>query len=422
MSTTPKLDVYDPPGRILVHGAAYQDLDRWHRAAEQLRRADTLPLVHEEGWQPFWAITRHAEVAEIERQNVLFPNTETSVLLPEAALAQQKKSGAQIKTLVHMDDPEHAKYRRLTNEWFKPSNLRKLFEARVGELAKRYVDRMASLGSECDFARDVALLYPLHVIMSILGVPEEDEPRMLRLTQQLFGNEDPEFAGEDRNAALLAAALDFKQYFDRMTDDRRAHPRDDIATVLSTAQIDGAPMPEIERLGYYMIVATAGHDTTSATLAAGVDALMKNPDQLRVLQQDPSLIDNAVEEMIRWATPVRHFLRQATEDYTLRGTRVRAGDWLMLVYLSANRDDAVFGDPYRFDVRRRNASEHIAFGTGVHFCLGAHLARMELKAFLAELLPRLDSIEPTGPGEQMIANFVGGLKRLPVRYRMRAAA
>ena len=420
MSTTPKLDVYDPPGRILVHGAAYQDLDRWHAAAEQLRRAETLPRVDEAGWQPFWAVTRHSEVAEIERQNVLFPNTETSVLLPEAALAQQKKSGVQIKSLVHMDDPEHAKYRKLTNEWFKPSHLRKLFEARVGELAKRYVDRMASFGTECDFARDVALYYPLHVIMSILGVPEEDEPRMLRLTQQLFGNEDPEFAGEDRNAALLAAALDFKQYFDRMTDDRRTHPREDIATVLSTAQIDGAPMPEIERLGYYMIVATAGHDTTSATLASGVEALMNNPDQLRALQQDPSLLDNAVEEMIRWGTPVRHFLRQATEDYTLRGAKIAAGDWLMLVYLSANRDDAMFADPYRFDVRRKNANEHIAFGTGVHFCLGAHLARMELKAFIRELLSRLESIEPNGPSEHMIANFVGGLKRLPVRYRLRA--
>jgi cytochrome P450 len=415
-------DPYDPPGRVLVDGTAYQDLARWHRAAEQLRRAPTLTRVAEDGCWPFWAITRHAEVAEIERQNVLFPNTETSVLLPEAALREQKQSGVQIKSLVHMDDPEHAKYRKLTNEWFKPSNLRKLFEQRVGELAKRYVDRMAALGGTCDFARDVALYYPLHVIMSILGVPEEDEPRMLRLTQQLFGNEDPELAGgTDRNAALLAAAIDFKAYFDRMTDDRRTEPRDDIATVLSTATIDGAPMPEIERLGYYMIVATAGHDTTSGTLAAGVEALMHDPEQLHALRDDPSLLDNAVDEMIRWATPVRHFLRRATADYTLRATRIAAGDWLMLVYLSANRDDAVFPDPYRFDMRRKNASEHLAFGTGVHFCLGAHLARMELKAFLRELLPRLEFIEPAGPAEHVVANFVGGLKRLPVRYALRAA-
>jgi len=422
MSRAPAPDPFVPPTRILVDGTAYQDLPRWHRAAELLRRAPALPRVEAEGFQPFWAVTRHAEVAEIERQHELFPNTETSVLLPRAALEEQKALGVQIKTLVHMDDPEHATYRRLTNDWFKPTNLRNLFERRVAELARRYVDRMAALGTACDFARDVALYYPLHVIMSILGVPEEDEPRMLRLTQQLFGNEDPELAGEDRNAALVMAAMDFKQYFDAMTEDRRARPRDDIATVLANAAIDGAPMPEIERLGYHMIVATAGHDTTSATLAGGVDALLDHPDQLRALQADPSLIPNAVDEMIRWVTPVRHFLRQARRDYTLRDTRVAAGDWLMLVYLSANRDDAVFADPYRFDIRRPNADEHLAFGIGVHYCLGAHLARMELRAFLRELLPRLEAIERAGEPEHVIATFVGGLKRLPVRYRLRPAA
>lgn len=426
MSTMPSdapADLYDPPGKILVDGRAYQDLDRWHRAAEQLRRSPELPRVEAPGFDPFWAITRHAEVAEIERQNERFPNTETSVLLPRAAREEQMAKGAQIKTLVHMDDPEHAKYRRVTNDWFKPGNLRRLFERRVEELSRHYVDRMAELGEQCDFARDVALYYPLHVIMSILGVPEEDEPRMLRLTQQLFGNEDPELAGvADRSEALLMAAIDLKQYFDGMTADRRANPRDDIATVLAQATIDGQPMPELERFGYHAIVATAGHDTTSATLAGGVEMLARDPEQLELLRRDPSLIDNAVEEMIRWVTPVRHFLRQAREDYVLRDTRIAAGDWLMLVYLSANRDDTVFEDPYRFDVRRKNASEHIAFGTGVHFCLGAHLARLELRAFLRELVSRLEHLEPAGPPEEAIASFVGGLKRLPLRYKLRPAA
>lgn len=405
--------------RIFVDGTAYQDLDAWHRDAETLRRAPRLLRVEAEGFRPFWAVTRHAEVRDIERQPQAFLNTEHSVLLPDAALAQQQASGVQIKSLVHMDAPDHPKYRALTNDWFKPANLRRLFEARVGELARRYVDRMADFGGRCDFARDIALYYPLQVIMSILGVPEADEPRMLRLTQQLFGNEDPEFAGEDRGAALLGAALDFYQYFDAMTADRRVHPADDIATVLATATIDGAPIGDLERMGYYIIVATAGHDTTSATLAGGVEALMQRPDQLRALQADPALIDNAVEEMVRWVTPVRHFLRQATRDAVVRDTPIAAGDWLMLNYLSANRDDAVFADPYAFDVRRANADEHLAFGTGVHFCLGAHLARLELRTFLRELLPRLESIEPDGPAEQTIATFVGGLKRLPVRYRLR---
>ncbi len=413
------MDIDHAAARIFVDGTAYQDLAAWEHTAAALRAAPRLACARAEGHYPFWAITRHREVWEVERQPELFHNTETSVLLPVAALERQRALGAQIKTLVHMDAPEHPKYRGLTNEWFKPAHLRRLFESRVTELARRYVDRMAALAPCCDFARDIALYYPLQVIMSILGVPESDEPRMLQLTQQLFGNEDPEFAGDDRAAAMLAAALDFHRYFSAMTEDRRAHPAADLASVLATATIDGAPIGDLERLGYYIIIATAGHDTTSATLAGGLDALMRHPDQLRALQADPTLIDNAVEEMIRWVTPVRHFMRQATRDTVIRDTPIAAGDWLLLSYLSANRDTSVFPDADRFDIGRPNADQHLAFGTGVHFCLGAHLARLELRTFLRELLPRLEAIEPDGEPEHTIASFVGGIKRLPIRYRMR---
>ena len=410
------------PGAIFTSAEAYTHDAHWHEAAAWLRANDPIHLVEHPEYPPFWVLTRHADVMDIERQNDTFLNTDDSVLQRASVINARKAKGTpSLRTLINMDGKQHKDYRGLTADWFRPASLKKL-DGRMAELAKHYVDKMAAHGPECDVAAEVALLYPLHVIMSILGVPEEDEPRMLRLTQQLFGNEDPELAGEDRNAALIAAAVDFKQYFDAMTDDRRRQPRDDIATVLANATIDGAPMPEIERLGYYMIVATAGHDTTSATLAGGVDALLDHPDQLRALRADPSLLPNAVDEMIRWVTPVRHFLRQAKADYTLRDTRIAAGDWLMLVYLSANRDDGVFADPYRFDVRRKNADQHLAFGTGVHYCLGAHLARMELRAFLQELVSRLESIERAGAPEQTIATFVGGLKRLPVRYRLRPAA
>lgn len=407
---------------IFVDGTAYQDLASWHRAAARLRAAPRLARVEAPGFVPFWAVTRHAEVWEIERRPEQFHNTEASVLFPTAALAQQRSLGVQIKTLVHMDAPEHPKLRAVTNDWFKPAHLRRLFERRVVELARRYVDRMAELGPRCDFARDVALFYPLHVIMSILGVPESDEPRMLQLTQQLFGNEDPDLGGGDRAAALVGAAVDFKQYFDAMTEHRRAHPADDLATVLATATIDGAPLGALERLGYFIIVATAGHDTTSATLAGGLQALLSAPDQLSALREDPTRLDNAVEEMIRWVSPVRHFLRQATAAAVIRDTPIPAGDWLLLSYLSANRDEQVFDEPHRFDIHRSNADHHLAFGTGVHFCLGAHLARLELRAFLAELLPRLETVELDGEPEQIVSTFVGGLKRLPIRYRLRAAA
>jgi cytochrome P450 len=409
-------------GRIFIDGDCYRDLDRWHAVAVALRRDAPVLRVAAEGFPPFWAVTRHADIMEIERQHERFQNTLESVLFPTDVYERQMASGMVIKSLVHMDGSEHRDYRKLTHDWFKPANLRRLFEVRLAELARHFVDRMLAFDGACDFARDIALYYPLHVIMSILGVPAEDEPRMLRLTQQLFGNEDPEFAGADRSQAMIDAAMDFHAYFGRLTEARRAQPANDIATILATGTVAGAPLGDIERLGYYMIVATAGHDTTAGTLASGLEALMGHPEQLRALQDDPALIANAVDEMIRWATPVRHFMRHATEDYVLAGTPIAAGDRLLLSYLSGNRDAAVFPDPFRFDVRRANADEHIAFGTGVHFCLGAHLARMELRAFLHELLPRLEHLEPGGEPEQVTATFVGGLKRLPIRYRLRPAA
>jgi cytochrome P450 len=344
------------------------------------------------------------------------------VLLPRRVYEQQVAQGLQIKSLVHMDDPEHKAYRMVTNDWFKPANLRRLVQERVDALARKFVDLMMERGPECDFAREIGLLYPLHVIMTILGVPERDEPRMLELTQRLFGSEDPEFATGDNVETLLRAAQDFHEYFSAMTLDRRANPVDDIATVLANGSIDGEPLGDIERLGYYIIVATAGHDTTSSSLNTGIELLCRHPDQMRRLQESPSAIDAAVEEIVRYSTPVRHFLRHAREDYELGGKRIAAGDALLMSYLSANRDESQFDDPMRFDIERANAGTHLAFGTGVHFCLGAHLARMELRAFLRELLGRLDAIEIAGEPTHVVSNFVGGLKNLPLRYAIRPAA
>jgi cytochrome P450 len=278
---------------------------------------------------------------------------------------------------------------------------------------------MVELGGACDFALDVARYYPLQVIMSILGVPESDELRMLELTQKLFGAEDPDFGVGEDPAARMAVVMDFIQYFARMTADRRANPGNDLASTIANGRIDGKPLGDLETIGYYVIVATAGHDTTSSTLAGGLEALARNPEQLRALQREPALIENAVEEMIRWVTPVRHFLRYAQEDYTLRGTHIAKGDTLMMSYLSANRDEEVFADPFRFDVTRADASNQLSFGTGVHFCVGANLARMELRTFFEELLPRLESLELTGPTEYTAATFVGAPKRVPIRYRLR---
>ena len=405
--------------RIFVDPQAYVDQHAWHATAAQLRREDPVHRVQVEGFEPFFAVTRHADVVEIERQHDKFWNTQNAVLGQTAATERLRASGADIKTLIHMDGAEHRAHRKITNDWFKPANLRQTLEQAIDRLARKYVDRMLELGGECDFASEVALYYPLQVIMSVLGVPESDEPRMLELTQKLFGAEDPDFGGADPEQALLAALMDFATYFNHMTADRRARPTRDIASTIANAAVDGEPLGDLQSIGYYVIIATAGHDTTSSSLAGGLEALIRHPDQLRALQADPRLIDNAVDEMIRWVSPVRHFMRTAQQDYVLGTTPIRAGERLLLSYLSANRDETVFADPFRFDARRHNAEEHIAFGIGVHFCLGAHLARMELRTSFRELLPRLESIELAGETQYTASTFVGGPKRVPIRYRLR---
>jgi cytochrome P450 len=248
---------------------------------------------------------------------------------------------------------------------------------------------------------------------------------MLKLTQEVFGSEDPDVAARattgDGTPVGLAALMDLAQYFQSITADRRAHPRTDVASTIANASIDGQPLGELETAGYYAIVATAGHDTTSSSLAGGLEALIRDPEALAALRDDPSLLPNAVDEMIRWVSPVRHFMRQAQENYVLDGTRIEAGDWFLLSYLSANRDERVFDEPFHFDIRRPNADRHLAFGIGVHFCLGAHLARLELQTFFRELLPRLEHVELAGESELMATTFVGGPKRMPIRYRLRAA-
>ena len=239
--------------------------------------------------------------------------------------------------------------------------------------------------------------------------------RSLKLTQELFGAEDPDFKrDENALAGLIQTVADFVAYFDGITADRKATPTDDLASVIANGIINGEPIGHKEQLGYYIIAATAGHDTTSASMAGGMLALIENPDQLQLLRDNPEHIGTAVDEIIRWVTPVKHFMRTAVEDATVGNVTVRKGESVLLSYPSANRDEDVFNEPFRFDVTR-SPNKHLSFGFGVHYCLGALLARMELKALLTELVPRLTHIELAGDPAFMKTLFVGGLKRLPVQ-------
>jgi cytochrome P450 len=406
-------------GAVFTDPTAYADDRRFHEACSLLRRDSPVHRVQMEHFNSFWALTRHAEVLEVERDNVRFINAPRPVLQRAFLDRRDAEQGRLLRTLIHMDDPDHRVYRKIAADWFHPRSLR-ILEDRIKVLARRFVDRMVDHDGECDFVRDVALDFPLYVILSLLGLPESDFPRMLKLTQELFGSEDADLQRSVDPDEQLMVIMDFLEYFSRVTADRRAHPTEDLASTLANARIDGEYLPDVDLASYYVIIAAAGHDTTSSTIAGGLQALVEHPDQLARLQADPSLMADAAEEMIRWVSPVKHFMRTATEDYELGGTRISAGESVYLAYLSANRDEAVFDDPFRFDVGRP-ANRHLAFGFGAHFCLGAQLARMETRLFFDELLSRLDEIEIVGDAPSSATLFVGGLKRLPIRYQIRPA-
>jgi cytochrome P450 len=409
------------PGALFSEPRTWADMDAWHDEVARLRRDEGAVQVTDEGYEPYLVLLRHRDVFDVSRDNAGWLNTARSVLGPDEAWRQQMASGMPLPaTLVHLDGDKHRKHRQVTNDWFKPASVGAR-QPRIDELARAFVDRMREMGGECDFARDIAQPYTLRVIMDIYGVPEEDEPLMMELTQGIFGAADPEFMGdaEDPAARSLQSVMTFVQYFNDLTTDRRACPRDDLASVIANGEVDGCPLGDVERLWYYIIVATAGHDTTSYALSGGFEALLGEPEQLSALQADPGLVVGATDEFIRWTSPVRHFLRYAVDDTEVAGHPVPAGGRVLLSYPSANRDEDTFVDAMRFDIRRPDADKLLSFGVGAHFCLGAQFARREVRTFLSTLLPELAGIEPAGDASWSHSHFVSGVKHLPVRYRFR---
>jgi cytochrome P450 len=404
-------------GQAFLTGVTFQDEALFHAVAAKLRHEDPVHWVEHPDFNPFYVLTKHADILDVELHPAEFLNAPRAILGHKAADEQRALQGHLVKSLVQMDDPEHRLHRNLTADWFLPKNLAKL-QGRLDELAQRSVQQMVDAGGEVDFARDIAMQYPLYVILAILGLPESDYPRMLQLTQELFGAEDPDFKREDdAMASLIQTVAEFVAYFDGITADRQAHPTEDLASVIANAMVEGNPIGHKEQLGYYIIAATAGHDTTSNSMSGGMHALISNPDQLARLQADPSLMPTAIDEMIRWTSPVKHFMRTATVDYDIRGTTVKAGQDVLLSYWSANHDEDVFADPFTFDVGR-TPNKHLAFGFGIHYCLGAMLARMEMKSLFGALLPRLQHIELAGEPQLTRSTFVSGHKHLPIRYQL----
>ncbi len=419
----------------IIDPASYVDWDRLLDRFDRLRReTPVVRVVNDEVHDPFWLVTSYDDVMRISKNNKLFLNSPRSVTFSD------KSSGAFVKSitggdpnlvrsLVALDAPTHPKYRRLTQDWFMPKNIGKM-EDEIRALAKVTVDRLLE-GSqkdgkyEADFVPLVSAPYPLHVVMQILGVPEADEQRMLFLTQQMFGGQDEDLnksgmanmTPEQIMQLVVGAVADFEAYFAKLTKEKRANPTDDVASVIANAKLDGAYLSDRDMAGYYIILAAAGHDTTSASTAGAMLALAEDPEQFARLKADRDLLPGIVEEAIRWTTPVQHFMRTAAEDTELGGQKIAKDDWLMISYVAANHDESVFPDPRKFDATR-SPNRHLAFGAGAHQCLGLHMARLEMRILFNELLDRIETLELAGEPKRAKSTFVGGLKTLPIRYSL----
>lgn len=409
----------------IVNTKLYANFEDSHELMTQIRRRDPVCYVKPVGFRPFWLVSKYDDVKEVERKSKIFLSSPRTGILPIDQEQNHLKAFGNVNgqnTLLSMDGESHAKMRHVTQLWFMPANLQKI-KTKIRELAQRHIDIIKDKGGECDFVNDVIVYYPLKVIMSLLGLPVTDDEKILRLTQQLFGNTDPDQGlsqGEgDLAASSFSALLEFREYLTGIMRERRENPTEDLASVIANATIDGELVNEEDVLGYYLVVFTAGHDTTSSTIAGALNTILDQPRLIDNLIQDGQWPENAVEECLRWVSPVRMFCRTAAEDYELRGKTIKKGESVALLYASANRDDEVFENPFKFDLNREVTPKHLGFGFGPHLCLGQYLARMEINEFMALLLKSVSTIEKTGDVPFVQSCFISGPKSLPIKVKFK---
>jgi cytochrome P450 len=393
---------------------------------EDLRANKPVCYVQPEGYRPFWAVSRYDDIKHVETNPEIFLAAPRALCWPIETEEMNVEAMGDVngtKMLVHMDGDEHRKHRMVAQPWFMPRHLKEL-RNRVEDAARLFVDEMEQHNGECDFVSDIALWYPLRLAMSMLGVPQEDEKEIYKKALRVLAPNDPDnmMEGLRPEEQLTQTMAEFGEYFGRMTEDRRKCPKDDIASIISNAAIDGEPLGLLELISYYVIVATAGHDTTSYAIAGGMKLFIENPEQLEKLRNNPDLMMNAVDEILRIVTPTKHFMRTAAQDTVVAGQEIKKGENLMLLWASANRDDTVFEAPNTFDIERKNAGANLTFGLGPHHCIGKQLARMEVQCFFEELLARFDNFEIVEEPEYVDAIIVVGLKRLKVKFKNRKNA
>jgi len=387
----------------LLDAATYAD-GFPHALFARLRRESPVGFQPEPAGPGFWALTRHAEVLAVSRDSATFSSARAGYMTPDmepAAVAQSRLM------LLGMDPPEHTRLRGLVNKGFTPRRVARL-EKRIRELATAIVDAVAARGA-CDFVSDVSGELPSLLIAELMGIPPDDGRQLYALTERMHQTGAP--------ADAQAAVLEMMRYSAGVRAAKRARPADDLASVLLRAELDGERLGDLEFDLFFLLLINAGGDTTRNLVASGMLALLRHESALEALRRDRALLPSAIEEMLRFCPPVVQFRRTATRDTELAGRKIREGEKVVMFYPSANRDEAVFADADRFDVRRA-PNPHLAFGGGgAHYCLGANLARLEIRCLFDAVLDRLHEIELAGPVERLHSWFIDGPRRMPVRFR-----
>jgi cytochrome P450 len=384
--------------------------DLWTR----LRAEAPVTYVEAPGFEPFWAITKHADIVEVAKQPLRFSSA-SGITLARAGQPPMLPS----EILVLLDPPKHGPVRRVVSARFTPKAVR----ARRDDVERIAVDVLDDAAPDTaagtsDFVERIAAPFPLAVIAWILGAPSDDWELLFRLTNEIIGKDDPEYRrpGETPGQTIKRARGELHGYLSGLIEARRRDPQEDLVTELIAGTIGGEPLTQEQLLAYCELFVEAGNETTRNAISGGLLAFCQSPDQWDLLRERSELVPDAVEEILRWASPISHFTRVATEDCVVRDQKIRAGDQLALYFASANRDEEVFEDPFAFRVDRR-PNPHLAFGFGEHFCVGAHLARVEIEMILRHLLARFDRFELSGPIERLSSTVNGSIKRLPLRYR-----
>ena len=379
-----------------------------HELFARLRREAPVHRHAEQDGPGFWAVTRYDEVVEVSRDSATYSSFAGGTMVADATPEQLFVVR---QMMLNMDPPQHTKLRALINKGFTPRMVAQLHE-RIGELARAIVDRVAQRG-ECDFVIDVAGELPSYVIAELMGIPLDDGRELYRLTERMHtADRSPEGLADGAQAIF-----EMMSYANGIRAEKRERPANDIASTLLAAEVDGEKLTDLEFDMFFLLLINAGGDTTRNLVAGGMLELLRRPDALAALRAEPRLLPGAIEEMLRFCSPVVHFRRTATRDAVLGGQPIAAGDKVVIFYASANRDETVFPDPDTFDIGR-SPNEHVAFGGGgVHFCLGANLARVEIRALFTEVLSRLHDMELAGPVERLRSNFINGPRHMPVRFR-----